>query len=180
MNNFDVLLLGPEQESYWDVWCDAIDAIDAHCVNQLEYEESHDDAGDAYAHMVAESWCSQKDSDLLRDLKAWSIDSMGLDSDVLSDIAIDLFTMESGHMFSNMSAHKIVLGSYAIQEIEIELDHLGIDAITMDLIRESCDAYINDSGCAYMTTDAVWFAVVDPYAMQQAIIDYVEENKETV
>ena len=33
---------------------------------------------------------------------------------------------------------------------------------------------------AYMTTDAVWFAVVDPNAMQQAIIDYVTDHKETI
>ena len=158
----------------------AIDAVNELCESQLEYEESHDDAGDSYSHMVAESWCSQKDSDLLRYLKAWDINSMGLDSDVLSDMAIDLFTMEAGHMFSNMSEHKIVLDEYAIQEIEIELEHLGIDAITRDLIRESCDAYITGTDRAYMTTDAVWFAVVDPDAMQQAIIDYVEDHKETI
>ena len=128
--------------------------------------------------MVAESWCSQKDSELLRDLKAWDIDSMGLDSDVLSYIAVDLFTMESGHIFSNMPEHKIVLRAYVMQEVEIDLDHLGMDAITMDLIRESCDAYITGTDRAYMTTDAVWFAVVDPDAMQQAIIDYVEDHKD--
>ena len=164
----------------WIVWTQlAIDAVNELCESQLEYEESHDDAGDAYAHMVAESWDSQKDSDLLRDLKSWSIDSMGLDSDVLSDIAIDLFVMQRGSIFGCYT-DGIVLGAFPIQEIEIELEQLGIDAVTMDLIRESCDAYINDSGLAYTTTDAVWFAVVDPDAMQQAIIDYVEAHKDAI
>lgn len=225
--SLDVLLLGPEQESYWDVWCDvldnaetvcggtlhqdgdlwiiwtqlAIDAVNELCESQLDYEESHDDAGDCYSHMVAESWDSQKDSDLLRDLTGpevyqnvdydvngvwqpqwstkWSIDPMGLESDVLSDLAIDLFVMQRGSIHGCYT-DGIVLGAYAIQEIEIDLDRLGIDAITMDLIRESCDAYITGTDRAYMTTDAVWFAVVDPDAMQQAIIDYVNDHKEEI
>jgi hypothetical protein len=69
----------------------------------------------------------------------------------------------------------IVLGGFPVQEVEIALDELGIDGVTFDLIRESCDAYINDSGLAYMSTDAVWFAVVDPVAFQAAIADYIEE-----
>jgi hypothetical protein len=72
----------------------------------------------------------------------------------------------------------IVLGGFPLDEIEIELDELGIDVITLDLVRESCDAYINDSGYAYLTTDAVWFAVVDPVAFQAAIADYVEDANE--
>jgi hypothetical protein len=171
----------------------AIDAIDAHCADQLEYEESHDDAGDAYAHMVAESWTSTDDVELRKNLigpdvqdlskdyfedgrwvPAWEIDAMGLDPDILSDIALDIFVMQRGSIFGCYT-DGIVLGGFPVQEIEITLDDLGIDGVTFDLIRESCDAYINDSGLAYLTTDAVWFAVVCPVAFQAAIADYVEE-----
>jgi hypothetical protein len=214
-----ILLHGPEHESYWDAWQDvlddaeticggtlhqdgdlwviwpqlAIDAIDALCADQLEYEESHDDAGDAYAFIVAESWTSTDDADLRKNLigpdvqfstkdgfeidhwvPGWTIDSMGLEPDILSEIAIDLFVMQRGSIFGCYT-DGIVLGGFPVGEIEITLDDLGIDGITLDLVRESCDAYINDSGYAYLTSDAVWFAVVCPVAFQAAIADYVEE-----
>jgi hypothetical protein len=214
-----ILIHGPEHDQYWDTWDDvindaeticggslyqdgdlwvvwpqlAIDAIDAYCAAQLEYAESHDDAGDAYAFMIAESWTSTDYDELRKNLigpevqfftkdgfeidhwvPAWTIDSMGLEPDVLSDIALDIFVMKRGSILGCYT-DGIVLGAFPVQEIEIELDELGIDGITFDLIRESTDAYINDSGYAYLTTDAVWFAVVDPVAFQAAIADYVEE-----
>tara|TARA_R110000851_G_scaffold163685_1_gene307678 strand:+ start:1866 stop:2594 length:729 start_codon:yes stop_codon:yes gene_type:complete len=201
-----ILKEGPESEQYWDTWQEvldsaetidggilhqdgdlwvvwaqlAIDTVNSFCSDQLKYEETHEDSGDGYAFMVAESWCAQVDSDLARDMKQFDLNPMGLDTDTLSDIALDLFTMESGHIFSNMSANKIVLGSHPLQEIEIHLANLSIDEITMDLIRESCDAYITGTDRAYSTTDCVWYAVLEPDTFQQAIIDYVELNKETI
>jgi hypothetical protein len=179
-----------------DIKQNAIDAIDAYCAAQLEYEESHEDAGDAYAFMIAESWCETDEYQLIRNLigptvqdlskgysedgryvTAWTVNSMGLEPDILSDIAIDLFVMQRGSIYGPYT-DGIVLGAFPVGEIEIELDELGIDGITLDLVRESCDAYINDSGYAYMATDAVWFAVVDPVAFQAAIADYVEGANE--
>ena len=58
-------------------------------------------------------------------------------------------------------------------EIEVCLDHLGIDAITLDLIRESCDAYISGTDYAYISTDAVWYAVVNVENLNVAIEDYI-------
>ena len=46
----------------------AIDAINELCESQLEYETSHRDAGDGYAHLVGESWCNQKTRDLIQSL----------------------------------------------------------------------------------------------------------------
>jgi hypothetical protein len=217
-DNLAILLHGPEHESYWDTWVDvmdsaeticggslhqdgdlwvvwpqlAIDAIDAYCAAQLEYAESHDDAGDAYAFMIAEAWTSTDDEELRKNLIGpilsrdyskggdyvykWTVDAMGLEPDILSDIAIDLFVMQRGSIYGPYT-DGIVLGGFPVGEIEISLDDLGIDGITLDLVRESCDAYIDDSGYAYLTTDAVWFAVVDPVAFQAAIADYVEELK---
>jgi hypothetical protein len=174
----------------------AIDAINAHCADQLEYAESHDDAGDAYAFMVAESWTSTDDDELRKNLigpdvqystkdgfeidhwsPAWTVDAMGLEPDILSDIALDIFVMQRGSIHGPYT-DGIVLGGFPVQEVEITLDDLGIDGITLDLVRESCYAYISDSGWAYMGTDAVWFAVVDPVAFQAAIVDYIEEANE--
>jgi hypothetical protein len=219
--SIEALKLGPHDcDDYWDIWCEvmdnaetvcggslwqdgdlwivwpqlAIDAVNECCSQQLEYEESHVDAGNNYAHMVSESWCTESEerlaeqfigkdvTDLSKDcfeegrwIPEWTIDTMGLDIDVLSDMAIYLFEMVPGHMFGPYT-NGIILGSYSVGEIEIDLDHLGIDGITMDLIRESCEAYISGTSLAYMTTDAVWYAVVDPAEYQAAIIEYKESN----
>jgi hypothetical protein len=219
--SIEALKLGPHDcEEYWDIWQEvldsaetvcggslhqdgdlwivwpqlAIDAVNEHCSQQLEYEESHVDAGDNYSHLVREGWCTDSEERLadqfigkdVADLSKgcfeegrwvpdWTIDTMGLDIDVLSDLAIDLFTMERGHMFGPYR-NGIVLGSFAIQEVEIDLEYLGIDGITMDLIRESCDACISGTDLAYLTTDAVWYAVVDPAEYQAAIIEHKESN----
>lgn len=172
----------------------AIEAINDHCQQVLEYEESHKDAGDNYSHMVAESWCYESDRNLSRQMQgpdvwtgasdayglreygpAWSIDTMGLDADELADIALYIMQMEPGHIFSNMEAQWIVLDSYAIQEIEIPLDHLEVPHDVFSDVMESCEPYITGNGYAYMTTDAVWFAVVDPKELQAAIKERVAQ-----
>jgi hypothetical protein len=216
------LKLGPhDSDDYWDIWCEvmdnaetvcggslhqdgdlwivwpqlAIDAVNDHCSQQLEYEESHVDSGDNYSHTVSESWCADSEKrladqfigkdvvDLSKDcfeegrwVPEWTIDTMGLDMDTLSDMAIYLFTMERGHMFGPYK-NGIILESFAIQEVEIDIEHLGIDGITMELIMESCEAYISGTDRAYMTTDAVWYAVVDPAEYQAAIIEHMESNQ---
>jgi hypothetical protein len=208
--SIEALKLGPHDcEEYWDIWGEVMDNAETvcggslwqdgdlwndHCSDQLEYEESHVDAGDNYSHIVSESWCADSEkrlaeqfigkevADLSKDcfeegrwIPEWTIDTMGLDMDTLSDMAIYLFTMERGSIFGPYT-NGIILESCCVGEIEIELDHLGIDGITMELIRESCDAYISGTGLAYMTTDAVWYAVVDPAEYQAAIIEHKESN----
>ena len=219
--DLDILLSGPDTESYWDVWDDvlnnaetvcggvlhqdgdlwivwtqlAIDAVNDFCNQQLEYEENHRDAGDNYSHMVAESWDSEQEKRLIEQLKgpevqdkekdyfdperwgaAWDIDPMGLEPDEIADIALDIFHMEPGHIFSNMESDFIVLNAYGVGEIEFDLEHLGIDGVTFDLIEESCDCYISGTGRDFMTSDSVWFAVVKPQELQQAIQDKVMGN----
>ena len=214
-----ILLDGPDHEFYWDAWDSilnnaetidggilhqdgdlwvvwpqpAIDAVNTLCEDQLEYEESHEDAGDNYAHMVSESWCVEQENRLLEQLTGperytgkdfdangnfwpqweplWQIDPMGLSPEELSEIALDLFTMKRGSIHGSFT-DGIVLDSYAIQEIEIYLGQLAIDGITMDLISESCEAYISGTDLAYMTSDSVWYAVVDPVEFQAAIATY--------
>jgi hypothetical protein len=185
----DILLAGPDHESYWDVWdsilnnvvtvCGGVlwqdgdlwiiwpdqarDAVNEYCETVEEYETTHVDAGDAYSHMVAESWSQSNTDYLVKALKDCDdIDSRwkDIDPDVLADYALESFDMESGHIFSSHSG--IVLDSFPVHEIEIDLDSLGIDGFTLDYIRESCDCYIRDgSTLAYISTDAVWIAVLN-------------------
>jgi hypothetical protein len=48
----------------------------------------------------------------------------------------------------------------------------------MDLIRESCDAYISGNDYAYIATDAVWFAVVNVEALNIEIEQYIDSMED--
>jgi len=170
-----VLILGESGDVFL---CDrqaAIDDFDAMVADQLEYEESHEDAGNNYAFLVAESWGFDGDNRLAESLADHKIDAMGLDSDTLADIALDLFTMESGHIFSNMSASKIVLDSFSVGEIEVTIPDQFADVI--EYIENDVDSYVDGTQeYAYVSSDSVWYAVIEPDAMQAAICDYVADQ----
>ena len=163
----------------------AIESINDLCDCQLEYDTRHGDAGDAYSHMPVESWCEQKTRDFIEELlrekfesceyvqgsgwidykpqwKVLGIDPRwkDIDTDLLADMALESFDMVAGSIWGCFE-EGIALDSYHVGEIEIELDHLGIDVETMDLIRESCEAYISGTDRAYVSTDAVWYALLN-------------------
>jgi hypothetical protein len=197
----EILRAGPDHESYWDAWATvldnaktvdgallhqdgdlwvihrqaAIDAINEFCAAELDYAENHADAGDAYSHMPAESWCNESDARLAAELARHEIDTCGLSADALSDIALELFTMRRGHIWGPY-VDGVILDSYAIQEVEIDLDFLNIDGIVMDCVREACEPYITGTDRAYLTTDAVWYAAVDPDKMALAIAERAQEG----
>ncbi len=183
----------------WIVWQDnAIDAINGLCECQLEYETRNGDAGDNYAHMPAESWTETDTRDFVKSLKEdkrdhavkdhfaadsykpqWQLLGIdprwkAIDPDVLADMALESFDMSEGSIWGCFE-EGITLASYAVQEIEIDLDSLGIDNMTLDLVRESCDAYISGDGLAYVTTDACWFALLDVQSFNAHIENHFTE-----
>ena len=175
----------------------AIDAINELCEQQLEYETTHRDAGDGYVHLVGESWCNQKTLAMVKSFSDEYLDNrenatqmltykpqwqlLGIDKrwkdiepDVLADMALETFNMVPGSIWGPDCDDCIVLEiDFPIGEIEVDLGHLGIDAITMDLIRESCDAYISGNDYAYISTDAVWYVVVNVEALNTEIEQYI-------
>ena len=176
----------------------AIDAINELCASQLEHETTHQDAGENYAYLVGESWCNQKTLDMVQSFNEekrdhsvtdhFAADSyksqwelLGVDKrwkdiepDVLADLTLEwALDMVPGSIYGPFGNDCIVLDSFGVGEIEVPLDHLGIDAITMDLIRESCDAYISGNDYAYIATDAVWDAVVNVEALNTEIEQYI-------
>jgi len=221
-----ILESGPDHEFYWDAWdtvlnCaetrdggvlwqdgdlwivyaqDAIDLVNDTCESMLEYETRHDDAGDNYAYLPAESW-TETDTMNLREQflrerfetseyvsgqgwvnykpqwQALGVDPrwQSIDPDTLADIALESFEMQAGSIYGPYDGG-ITLASYAVQEIEIDLSHLGIDGVTLDFIRESCDAYISGNDLAYVTTDAVWFALLDVEWFNINIEQWFERN----
>ncbi len=162
----------------------AIDAINDLCESMVEYETRHGDAGYNYAFLVAESWTEQNTRDLSESLNEekrnhavkdhftpdsykphWQL--LGVDPrwkdiepDVLSDYALESFDMAAGSIWGCFEGG-ITLAGFPVQEIEIDLDHLDIDHDVMDSVRESCEAYISGCNRAYVTTDSIWFALLD-------------------
>jgi len=175
----------------WIVWPqNAIDAINELCKSQLEYETSHRDAGDNYADLVGGLWYKEKTRDLIQSLndeadlanyKPLEIDERwkDIEPDVLADMVLETFDMVPGSIRGPYGKDCIVLEGFHIGEVEVDLGHLGIDAITMDLIRESCDAYISGNDYAHISTDAVWYAVVNVEALNIEIEQYITDNKES-
>ena len=225
-DQIDILLDGPDHEHYWDVWDEvldnaettdggvfyqdgdlwliypdqAIEAVNDLCESMVEYETTHVDAGENYAHLVGESWDIQKTRDIIEQFHRELFDSSeyvqgsgwinykplwetlgihprwkDIDPDVLADIALESFTMESGSMYYPQGV--IILDSFPVGEIEIDLSSLGIDGITMEHIRESCDAYISSDGYAYVSTDAVWYAVLDVPMFNAQIEQYINDKE---
>lgn len=176
----------------------AIESINELCESQLEYETRHGDAGNNYAHMPAENWTEQDTQDFIEQLRRENFDSaeyvqglgwvnykpqwqvLGIDPrwqtispNLLAHMALESYAMSAGSMYGCFE-DGITLAEYAVQEIEIDLECLGLDAMTLDLVRESCDAYISGCDRAYVTTDACWFAVVDIEALNIEIEQYID------
>jgi hypothetical protein len=161
-----------------------IAAINALTQADYEYETTHIDAGNNYAHMPAESWSRTDDAKLVRQLAELGVNARGLEPDVLSAIALDIFEMQSGSIY--MPSGLIVLAGYAVGEIESQVEFSAINApsigiVTADHVKHvarDIDAHLghvsDDSALLYIGTDCVWYAVVTPEAMQEAIDEYID------
>jgi len=184
----DLWLIYPEQ---------AIEAVNDLCESMEEYETTHGDAGENYAYLVGESWDIQKTRDMIEQFHRELFDSseyvqgsgwinykpqwetLGIDSrwkdidpDVLADMALESFVMESGHAYGVPSG--IVLDGFPVGEVEIDLSGLDIDGITMEYISKGCGAY-NDT--VYISTNAEWYAVLDVQMFNDHIEQYVNDKE---
>jgi hypothetical protein len=175
----------------WVVYVDkAISDLNAYLNDQLEYETSHPDAGDNYAYIVADSTDSQDiqrqlDEEILLQLpnqtaldselvKKLDLNLRGLPIARVIDLALDCFNMVPGHMFGPYE-DGLILAAFPIQEIETEIPD-SFDDIVLGFIGDNgSDAYIKGR-FAYMSTDAVWYAVASVKALQAAIDQEVTQD----
>lgn len=201
--DYAILESGPDHEWYWETWNDVLnnaettdggifwqdgdlwlvyaddmrDAINEYCEAQLDYAESHKDAGDAYSHMPAESWSNTEEKELMTYIKENDIQTYGLDIDTLVDIFLNNFRMYPGNIYGayDLSKDCYTLAAYPVQEVEIDLGYFeNFDGIAYDYVKESCDAYIKDN-LAYLTSDAVWYAAIEKEKLQKLILDYATD-----
>ena len=155
----------------------AIALVNSEVAERLEYEETHEDAGDAYSHMPREGGFDYGDGPkrLVEFCKEHDIPG---NAESVADVVLDNFRMVPGHMFSTDIFNNwdiFVVDSYHIQEHEIDLNYLVESGqISWELlmhISDDCDSYITGTGYAYVTTDSVWFAVIDAESLSEAVAD---------
>jgi len=161
-----------------------IEHINSLIADRVSYEEEHQDAGDNYAHMIGESWCSDHDNRLIEQLAELKIDHSSVDFDQLAEDVIFWAEMVPSHIYDNSpKAGQILLDSYLIGEIEIEIsaEELGIAELSSeicDLLSRSCGAYFShcsaDRCHAYVSSDRSWDAQISADMVRHLIAGLVE------
>ena len=158
---------------------DIVERLNAMGESQVDYETTHKDAGDNYARMVAESWCSDQERALIAFMAEKEIDWAGLEIDAIADCVLDQFEMQSGHMWSAGNGD-CLLNAFPIGEIEIQIDaqEIGLDCVTKDLCetlsRRSdffCTRQDGQTILAYQGTDSVWDACISESALREIVAD---------
>jgi hypothetical protein len=161
-----------------------IEQINSLIADRVSYEEEHQDAGNNYAHMLGESWCSDHDSRLADQLAELGIDHSAVDFDQLADDVIFWAEMVPSHIYdSSPKPGTILLDSYMIGEIEIEIsaEELGIAELSSAICEQlsrSCDAYFRhdsaDRCYAYVSSDRSWDAQISAEMVRRLIAEMVQ------
>jgi hypothetical protein len=150
------------------------------CESAVEYETRHKDAGDNYAFLVAESWCSDQENALIDFMREKGIDWTGLEIDAIADCVLDQFEMQSGHIWGAGNGD-CLLNAFPIGEIEIQIDARDI-GLTEPVSEAFCDRLSratdfvcrkqnHDTILAYQGTDSVWDACISEKALREIVAD---------
>ena len=166
----------------------AIDIINTYMHDAVEYETQHKDSGENYSFLVKESWDNQSTADLIWSLEQLKVkwDTLNnsdvdsrykhIDSDVLTEIALESFTMESDSSYEP-SCGSIVLDSFPVGEVEFFLGDIELPGgVTLEDIESDCDCYISGTSYGYVNTESEWLAVLDVSTFNELIEQYFERS----
>ena len=148
--------------------CSAALVLDSAIKDRVEYEESHVDAGDNYAHMPAEGDTSEQIARLSNYVKNQYGVSLGDDDlDTLHDMCLDQFEMRSEYILAMPSEdYGFTLDSYLIGQVEVDLqEYSGHVAFAPAL--EYCYEYITEQGLGYVSSDRAWQAFISRDKMKE-------------
>ena len=152
----------------WIIWPQrAIDVVNKHVEAQVEYEETHKDSGDAYREAMEGR--RHDETFLARVLFDTGVVYDPSDMERVTDAIYDAAVVTPRHQFDS-SYTGLGLDGMAVGEVEVSLDELGIDDVTMEQITDSCDAYINNK-YAYTPSDIRWCLEISKEGAQEAIND---------
>lgn len=151
--------------------------------SQLEYEESHADAGDAYAHLASEGDFDYHngESRLIEYCQEMGIDLTGVEIDRLAEDVIFWSRMKPGCDYDPQAP--FLVASYAIGEIEMQVDssEIGLKPTqwVLDKLNRNTDGYWTKGGpdyfFVYIVSDRYWDQVCD----LEMICDLVKQHKES-
>lgn len=157
---------------------DFAERINETLAQQLDYAETHTDAGNAYSHLPREGgWAYSNGDKRLEDwLTRHDIPRRGLEIDEISDIVLDNFNMVSGTILDPAASDDslFVIDSYPVSEVESQID-LGtlLPEATEEerhAAREEADAHFGSPELAYQVSDRVWYAIIDRATLAEALI----------
>ena len=150
-----------------------------------EYETSHKDAGNNYAHLTCESWTSYDDSRLAEYMQEKGIDYTGLEIDEISTRVLDQFDMQASHVFG-MGDGSFLLASYPVGEIETEIsaEDLSITAFTKELcesLSRSSDVFLRydspERAFGYIDGSYdIWDCVISEKVLRDIVSDMQAES----
>lgn len=171
------------EEAHEERVLELTEMIDAEMRAHLDYAETHKDAGDAYTHLPREgTWAYNNGDDRLAAyMRRVGIDTKGLEIETISDLVLDNFRMEPGTIMDPTHGRDdmFLVDSFPVTEIEeqIDLSDLDKDATESEWAdaKDRAEAHFSDNGMAYMTTDRVWYTVIDRDALEELIADAAYE-----
>ena len=158
-------------------------ALDSH----VEYETTHSDAGDGYAHLPREGgWMYHNGMDRLRAFMVENEIETTLDDETLEDLVLDNFEMTTGHTICPPASDVFGVDRFAVGEVELILEYsvlsemtgLNITKARMEAIalnsREHCLKACTDVLLAYEVTDSTWDATITA----KTLIELIKEEEE--
>lgn len=171
------------EEAHEERAAELTEKIDAEMRARLDYAETHKDAGDAYTHLPREGGWSYSNGDdrLAGYMRRTGVDAKGLGIEEVSDLVLDNFRMEPGTIIDPTHGRDdlFLVDSFPVTEIEeqIYLSDLDKDATDAEWAEAKgrAEAHFSDNDMAYMTSDRVWYAVIDRETIEDLIADRAHE-----
>lgn len=156
--------------------------LDEALATRLEHAETHPTAGDAYAHLPREGGWAYNNGD--KRLAGWmrrtGIDGRGLEIEEISDLVLDNFRMEPGSILDPTHGDDdlFLVDSFPVGEIEeqvnfTEIDPTATEADWAEAKRAAASHFNGDRAC--LTSDRVWYALIDRGALQGLIAEAAAE-----
>lgn len=147
--------------------------LDEVLTTRLEQAETHPTAGDAYTHLPREGGWAFNNGD--RRLGGWlrrtGVDPRGLGIEEISDLVLDNFRMEPGSIEDPTSRDDdlFLVDSFPVGEVELQINLPELDptASPEDWAEAKTAAQAHFEGDrAYLTSDRVWYALMDRSALE--------------
>lgn len=149
---------------------------------RLEYAETHKDAGDAYTHLPREgSWdYGNGDQRLAGWMRRVGIDSRGLEIEEVADLVLDNFRMEPGTILdpTHNDDDLFLVDSFQVGEIDemLKREVVAPEASPKEWedAKKASEPHFQDD-LAYLSSDRVWYALMDRSTIEGLIAEAVAE-----